>query len=88
MYIIFHGPTKRYFRYNQTIDQFDLTNARDCDWTSRYLLCRDYIFHQKTHQTNYVKQPKVELKRNYDQMINQRQNFHDQKQYSANIEID
>ena len=29
--------------------------------------------------TNYVKGPKVELKRNFDQMINQRQNFHDQE---------
>ena len=34
MDVIFHGPTERYFRYNPRIDQFDLTNARDCDWTT------------------------------------------------------
>ena len=34
MYIIFHGPTKRYFRYNLTIDQFNLTSAKDSDSTT------------------------------------------------------
>ena len=79
IYIIFHGPTKRYFRYNPTTDQFGLPSARDHNCTTRYLLCKDYIFHQKTEQTNYVMQPKVKFKRNYDQMTNQRQNFHDQE---------
>ena len=45
IYIIFHGPSKRYFRYNPTINQFKLTNAKKCDWTTQYLLCKDYIFH-------------------------------------------
>ena len=58
MYVIFHEPTKRYFKYNTTVNQFKLTNARDCDWTTQYLLCTDYIFHQTIGQTNYVKQPK------------------------------
>ena len=44
MYVIFHEPTKRYFRYSPTINQLKLTNARDLDWTTRYLLCSDYIF--------------------------------------------
>ena len=43
MNVIFQEPTKRYFRYNPTINQLKLTNARDCDWTTRYLMCRDYI---------------------------------------------
>ena len=30
-------------------------------------------------QTNYVKTPKAEFKKNYDQMTNQRQEFHDQE---------
>ena len=34
MHVIFHGPAKRYFRYNPTIDQFNLTNARDHNWTT------------------------------------------------------
>ena len=55
MYVIFYGLTKRYFRYNMTIDQFNLTNAKDHDRTTQYLLCKDYIFHQMTDQTNYVK---------------------------------
>ena len=43
MYVIFHEPTKRYFRCNPTINHFKLNEAKDCDWTTRYLLCRDYI---------------------------------------------
>ena len=77
MYVIFHEPMKRYFRYNPASNQFKLTNARDCDWMIRYVLCRDYIFHQLTDQTNHVKQTKPELKWNYDQMTNQIQDLYD-----------
>ena len=62
MYIIFHGPTNIYFRYNPTINQFNLTNAKDHNWITQYLLCKDYIFHEMTDQTNYAKQPKTKLK--------------------------
>ena len=62
MYVIFHQPTKGYFRYNPTINQFKLTNVKDCDWTTRYVLCRDYIFHQMTDQSKYIKQTKTKLK--------------------------
>ena len=86
-YIIFHGPTKRYFRYNPTIDQCNLTNARDCNRTTQYVLCKDNIFHQITDQTNYVKWPKVELKINYDQMTDQGQDLMIKRQYSATIWI-
>ena len=55
MYIIFHGPTKRYIRYNLTIYQFNLTNGKDHSWATRYFLGIYYIFHEKTDQTNYVK---------------------------------
>ena len=79
IYVIFHGPVKRYFRYDPMIGQFNQNNARNHDWTTRYSLFKDYIFHQNTDQTNYVKQPKVELKRNYDQMTGQRQDFHNQE---------
>ena len=34
MYIIYYGPTKRYFRYNLTIDRFNLTSAKDHDKTT------------------------------------------------------
>ena len=33
MYVIFHEPTKRNFRYNTTVNQFKLTSVRDCNWT-------------------------------------------------------
>ena len=56
MYVIFHWLTKRYFRYNPTIYQFNLASARDLDCTTQYLLCKDYIFQQMTDQTN-VKPP-------------------------------
>ena len=56
MYVVFHEPTKRYFRYNPTIEQFRLTKAKDCDWTTRYFLCKDFIFNQMTGQTNYFRQ--------------------------------
>ena len=77
MYVIFHEPTNQYFRHNPTGSQFKVTNAKGLDLTTRYLLCRDYIFHQMTDQTNYVKQTKTQLKQNYDQMTNQRQDFYD-----------
>ena len=32
-----------------------------------------------TDQTDYVKQPKAELKQNYDPVTSQRQDFHDQE---------
>ena len=32
-----------------------------------------------TNQTNHVKHPKVELKQNYDQISNQRQDCYDQE---------
>ena len=66
MFVIFDGPTKRYFRYNLTVDQFNLTNAKDHNWTTQYLICKDNIAHQVTEETNYVKQPKAELKQNCD----------------------
>ena len=53
---------QKYFRHNTTFNQFKLTKAKDCDWMTRYLLCRDYIFHQMTNQTNYVRQNKNALK--------------------------
>ena len=62
MYIILHGPTRRSFRYNLTVDQFNLTNTKDHNWTTQYILCKDYIFHQMTDQNNYVKQTKAGLK--------------------------
>ena len=59
--LLFMGLQKD-FKYNPAIYQFNLTNAKDHDWTTQYLLCKDYIFHQMTDKTNYVKQPKTELK--------------------------
>ena len=52
MYVIFHEPTKRYFRYNPTINQFELTKAKDSNGTTMYLLYQDLIFNQLTNQTN------------------------------------
>ena len=75
MYIIFHRPTKRYLNYNPTIKQFNLTNTKDHDWTTQYILCDDYILHQIRDQTEYVKQSKTELKQHYEQMTDQRQDF-------------
>ena len=37
-----------------------------------------------TDQTNYVKQLKTELRHNYDQMTNQRQDFYDQEAVQHN----
>ena len=56
MYIIFHEPTKQNLRYNPEIRKFRQVRVEECDWTTRYLLCQDVIFHQMTDQTNYVKQ--------------------------------
>ena len=56
MFVISYEPTKRYLGTTLQLNQFKLTNAKDCDWTTRYLLCRDYIFHQLTDQTNHVKE--------------------------------
>ena len=55
-------------------------NAKACAWTAPYFLCKDDIFHQMTDQTNYVKQPKTELKQNYDQVTNQGQDFMTKRQ--------
>ena len=60
MYIIFHEPTNRYFRYNLKIRQFRQIKTKDCDRTNRYLLCQDVIINQMTDQTNYVRQGKNE----------------------------
>ena len=62
MYVIFHEPTKRYIRYNPTFNQFKMTKAKDHDWPTRYLLCKDLIFNQMTDQTNYIRQNRTELK--------------------------
>ena len=51
MYIIFHEPHKRNFRYKPWISQFRQIKAEDCDWRTRYLLCQDVIFNQMTDQT-------------------------------------
>ena len=60
MYIIFHETTKTNFRYNPEIRQFRQVMAAECDWTTRYLLCQDVIFHQMTDQINYVRQSRNE----------------------------
>ena len=56
MYMIFHEPAKRNFRYNSEIKQFRQVRAEEHDWTTRYLLCQDVIFHQVTDQSSYVRQ--------------------------------
>ena len=56
MYVIFHEPTNRYFRYNPVSRQFRVIKAKDRDWTTRYLLCKDLIFNQMTDHTNFVRQ--------------------------------
>ena len=43
MYVIFHEPMKRYFRYNPTINKFKVTEAKDCDRATRYLLYKCYV---------------------------------------------
>ena len=60
MYIIFHEPTKRNFTYNPEIRQFRQIRVEECDWTTRYLLCQDVIFHEMTDQTNYDRQGRNE----------------------------
>ena len=77
MYVIFHESTKRYFRYIPTIKQFKLTKAKDHNWTTRYLLCKDLIFNQMKGKTSYVRQSRIELKQGYDQMTSQRHDFYD-----------
>ena len=56
IYIIFHGPSKRNFRYIPETRQFKQIQENDCDWTTRYLLCQYVIFNQMTNQTTYVRQ--------------------------------
>ena len=38
--------------------QFRQVGVEECDWTNRYLLCHDVIFHQVTGKTDYVRQGK------------------------------
>ena len=76
MYVISLNQQK-YFRYNQIIRQFRLIEARDNDWTTRYLLCKDLIFNQMTDQTYYVRQNRTELKLYYDQIIGQKHDSYD-----------
>ena len=59
------------------IRQFSLIEAKDYDWTTRYLLCKDLIFNQMTDQTSYVRQNRTELKLDYDQISSQRHDFCD-----------
>ena len=74
MYVIFHEPIKKkfYFKYNPLIRQLRLIGAKDCDWTTRCLLCKELIFNQMTDQTNYVRQNRTELELDYDQITGQR----------------
>ena len=60
MYLIFHKPTKWNFTCNPEIRQFRQIRTEECDWTTRYLLCQDVIFHQMTDHTNYVRQGRNE----------------------------
>ena len=60
MYVIFHEPTKRNFRYNPEIRQYRQIRTEECEWTTRYLLYQDVIFYQITDQTNYVRQGRNE----------------------------
>ena len=64
MYVIFHEPTKRKFRYNPEIRQFRQGRAEECNWTSRYLLCQDVIFHQMTDQIIHIRQGRNGLMQN------------------------
>ena len=77
MYVIFHEPTKRYFRYKPTINHFKLTEAKDCNWTTRYLLCKHLMFTKMTDQTKYIRQNRTELKQDHGQMISQRHDSYD-----------
>ena len=50
MYVIYHNPTDRTFRYNKkkTFQQIDM---QECELTTRYLLCQDAIFHRNIDTT-------------------------------------
>ena len=88
MNIIFHEPTKRNFRYNPQIRQCRQVRAEECDWTTRYLLCQDVIFHQMT-EPNYDRQGRNEQMLHkqvnnllfqtpdHDQIIGQRKDSYD-----------
>ena len=46
MYVIYHGPMKRSFRYDQKTKTFQQIDIKECELTTRYLLCQDAIFHR------------------------------------------
>ena len=58
MYITFQEPTRRNLRSNPKTMQFRQIRVEEFDWTTRYLLCQDVMFHQVTGKTNYIKQHK------------------------------
>ena len=55
IYVIFHEPNRRNFRYNPKTMQFRQVRVEECDWTTRYLLYQDIIFHQVPGKTNHVR---------------------------------
>ena len=54
MYVIFHEPTRRIFRYDPKSRQLKQVRVEKCAWTTRYLLCQDVIFHQGTSEIDDV----------------------------------
>ena len=56
---LFPLANKRNFRYNPETKQFRPVRAEECDWTVRYLVFQDVIFHQMTDLTNCVRQGRI-----------------------------
>ena len=46
MYVIYHDPIKRSFRYDQKTKTFQQIDMQECELTARHLLCHDTIFHR------------------------------------------
>ena len=46
MYKIFTEATNRSFQYSQKTRKLKQTSLHECEWSMRYLLCQDVIFHR------------------------------------------
>ena len=44
MHVIYHEPMKRSFRYDQKTKTFQQIDIKECELSTRYLLCPDAIF--------------------------------------------
>ena len=46
MYVVYHDPTKRSFKYDQKTKQIQQISVYNCKLRMRLLLCQDAIFHR------------------------------------------